>query len=154
MHASNKMCAGCHNLIDPIGFGFEKFDAIGMRREKHKLLFYPNLTGVAARRAKPKEIELDLDTKGWVAGLPNSEFTSPRELGDLLREIAAVPGVHGQAGVPLHGRPAGYSGRQARPDRRRWKQFRKSDFRFKELMVALVKSRESSDSREDCQCRK
>ena len=45
MHAGNKMCAGCHNLIDPIGFGFEKFDAIGMRREKHKLLFYPNLDG-------------------------------------------------------------------------------------------------------------
>ena len=84
MHASNHMCAGCHNLIDPIGFGFEKFDAIGMRREKHKLLFYPNLTGVAARRAKPKEIDLDLDTKGWVAGLPDSQFTSPRQLGELL----------------------------------------------------------------------
>ena len=64
MHAGNKMCAGCHNLIDPIGFGFEKFDAIGMRREKHKLLFYPNLTGVAARRAKPKEIDLELIPAG------------------------------------------------------------------------------------------
>src|SRR5258708_28873669 len=84
MHAGNKMWAGCHNLIDPIGFGFEKFDAIGMRRENHKLLFYPNLTGVAARRAKPKEIALELDTKGVVAGLQNSEFTSPRELGGLL----------------------------------------------------------------------
>src|SRR5258708_32936700 len=83
MHAGNKMWAGCHNLIDPIGFGFEKFDAIGMRREKHKLLFYPNLTGVAARRSKPKEIDLELDTKVWVAGLPDSEFTSARELGDL-----------------------------------------------------------------------
>ena len=84
MHATNKMCASCHNLIDPIGFGFEKFDAIGMRREKHKLLFYPNVTGVAARRAKPKEVDLELDTKGWVAGFANSEFTSPRELGELL----------------------------------------------------------------------
>src|SRR5438876_774506 len=64
MHAGNQMCAGCHNLIDPIGFGLEKFDAIGMRREKHKLLFYPQLTGVAARRAKPKEVELELNTKG------------------------------------------------------------------------------------------
>ena len=37
----NKVCAGCHNLIHPIGFGLEKFDAIGMRREKQKLLFFP-----------------------------------------------------------------------------------------------------------------
>ena len=146
MHASNKMCAGCHNLIDPIGFGFEKFDAIGMRREKHKLLFYPNLTGVAARRAKPKEIELDLDTKGWVAGLPDSEFTSPRELGDLL---ANSP----QCQECLVKQVFRYmSGRQDTPADRpvltqALEQFRKSDYRFKELMVALVKSRESSDSR-------
>ena len=29
----------CHNLIDPIGFGLEKFDAIGQRRDKLKLTF-------------------------------------------------------------------------------------------------------------------
>jgi hypothetical protein len=146
MHAGNKMCASCHNLIDPIGFGFEKFDAIGMRREKHKLLFYPNLTGVASRRAKPKEIDLELDTKGWVAGLPDSEFTSPRELGDLL---AKSP----QCQECLVKQVFRYmSGRQDTPADRpalsqALEQFRKSDFRFKELMVALVKSRESSDSR-------
>jgi hypothetical protein len=146
MHAGNKMCAGCHNLIDPIGFGFEKFDAIGMRREKHKLLFYPNLTGVAARRSKPKEIDLDLDTKGWVAGLPNSDFTSPRELGDLL---AKSP----QCQECLVKQVFRYmSGRQDTPADRpvltqALDEFRKSDYRFKELMVALVKSRESSDSR-------
>src|SRR5262249_9687089 len=81
MHATNQMCATCHNLIDPIGFGFEKFDAIGMRREKQKLLFYPTLTGAAARRAQPKQVELDLDTKGMVAGLADSDFSSPRQLG-------------------------------------------------------------------------
>ena len=64
MHAGNKMCAGCHNLIDPIGFGFEKFDAIGMRREKHKLLFYPNLTGVAARRRKTQRDRLGIGYEG------------------------------------------------------------------------------------------
>src|SRR5438094_248210 len=84
MHANDPSCATCHKLIDPIGFGFEKFDAIGMRREKHKLLFYPNLTGVAGRRAQPKQIELELDTKGSVAGISGSEFSSPRELGEIL----------------------------------------------------------------------
>ena len=146
MHASNKMCAGCHNLIDPIGFGFEKFDAIGMRREKHKLLFYPNLTGAAARRAKPKEIELELDTKGQVAGLQNSEFTSPRELGEIL---ARTP----QCQECLVKQVFRYmSGRQDTPaDRPVLNQalevFRNSDYHFRELMIALVKWSEFPDPR-------
>ncbi len=144
-HAAVKMCAGCHNLIDPIGFGFERFDAIGMRREKLKLLFYPNVGGAAGRRAKPKEIELELDTKGMVAGIPNSGFTSPRELGDIL---ARTP----QCQECLVKQVFRYmSGRQDTPaDRpaiaRALEAFRKSDYRFKELMVALVKSKEFSVS--------
>jgi len=31
-HRSNPACAGCHNLMDPIGLSLEKFDAIGRRR--------------------------------------------------------------------------------------------------------------------------
>ena len=145
MHATNQMCAGCHKLIDPIGFGFEKFDAIGMRREKHKLLFYPNLTGVAARRAKPKEIELELDTKGSVAGIQDSEFTSPRELGEILAKTPQCQEcmvkqvfryMAGRLDTPAD-RPVLNQALEA---------FRKSDFHFKELMVALVKSREFPDT--------
>ncbi|MEI7686132.1 MAG: DUF1588 domain-containing protein, partial [Planctomycetota bacterium] len=33
-HVSNASCATCHVRIDPFGFAFEKFDAIGRRREK------------------------------------------------------------------------------------------------------------------------
>ncbi len=29
-------CAGCHNLIDPLGFGFENFDELGRFRETNK----------------------------------------------------------------------------------------------------------------------
>jgi hypothetical protein len=32
MHASVPACAGCHNLMDPIGFTFENFDATGAYR--------------------------------------------------------------------------------------------------------------------------
>ena len=32
-HALDPSCAGCHNLMDPIGFGLENFDAIGAYRE-------------------------------------------------------------------------------------------------------------------------
>jgi hypothetical protein len=32
-HAADPSCSGCHALIDPIGFGFEKYDGIGKYRE-------------------------------------------------------------------------------------------------------------------------
>jgi hypothetical protein len=33
-HRADPMCASCHALMDPIGFGFENFDGIGRWREK------------------------------------------------------------------------------------------------------------------------
>jgi hypothetical protein len=32
-HSSNPACAGCHALIDPVGFGMENYDAIGRYRQ-------------------------------------------------------------------------------------------------------------------------
>jgi hypothetical protein len=32
-HSEDPVCAGCHSLMDPIGFGFEHFDGIGRYRE-------------------------------------------------------------------------------------------------------------------------
>jgi hypothetical protein len=32
-HRANETCARCHNLIDPIGFSLENFDAVGRWRE-------------------------------------------------------------------------------------------------------------------------
>jgi len=31
-HRTNAVCAGCHNLMDPVGLSLEKFDAIGRWR--------------------------------------------------------------------------------------------------------------------------
>jgi len=31
-HATDAACAGCHKLMDPIGFGFERYDGIGRFR--------------------------------------------------------------------------------------------------------------------------
>ena len=33
-HSSDPYCAGCHKLMDPIGFGFESYDGIGQFRTK------------------------------------------------------------------------------------------------------------------------
>ena len=32
-HSADALCAGCHRLMDPLGFGFEHFDGIGRYRE-------------------------------------------------------------------------------------------------------------------------
>jgi len=141
-HTSNRSCAGCHNLIDPIGFGLEKFDAIGMRREKDKLLFYPVVEDmVAARKAKPKIVELELDTSGVVAGFEDSRFTSPRQLGEIL---ARTP----QCQECIVKQVFRYmAGRLDTPADRpllngALEDFRSSGFRFKELLVSLIKERE------------
>ena len=58
------------------------------------------------RRTPPKTIDLDIDAKGYVAGIPNSQFSSPTELGAVLAKSAAVPGMHREAVLPLYGRAA------------------------------------------------
>ncbi|MEQ2008952.1 MAG: DUF1592 domain-containing protein [Limisphaerales bacterium] len=34
LHRTDPVCANCHKILDPIGFGLENFDAIGLWREK------------------------------------------------------------------------------------------------------------------------
>jgi hypothetical protein len=140
-HTSSKVCASCHSLIDPIGFGLEKFDAIGMRREQQKLLFYPS--GHAARRAKPKEVLLDLDTTARVAGVPNSEFTSARQLGELLaRTPQCQECIVRQVFRYLAGRPETPADRPVL--NRALEAFRQSDFRFKQILISLTAARVQS----------
>ena len=144
MHANAPMCAGCHNLIDPIGFGFEKFDAIGMRREQYKLVF----DSEESSSGRSKEVLLDLDTSAWVTGIADSKFTSPRGLGELL---AQTPQCHECVVKQLFRYMAG---RQDTPaDRpivnRALDRFRDSGFRFKELMVAFITEKVTPSTRRD-----
>ena len=139
IHLSNESCASCHNLIDPIGFGLEKYDAIGRRQEKLKITFYPDRA--SRDQAAAKSVELELDTRGHIAGIPKSEFSNPRELG---RVLAASPQCH-ECVVKQVFRYA--SGRMETPaDRpvieRALADFRDSQFRFKSLIIALAKWRE------------
>ena len=68
LHTKNPVCANCHRVLDPIGFGLENFDAIGRWREK-------NEAGVA------------IDSMGKLPS--GSSFTSPAALKQLLakREV-------------------------------------------------------------------
>ncbi len=139
-HATNPSCATCHNLIDPIGFGFERFDAIGGRRDTFKLLFFGDREG-GNRRAPPKTIELDLDTTGFVAGIPESKFSSPRELGRVLAGSSQCQ----ECIVKQYFRYT--AGRLETPAdrpviREVLENFRRSQFRFRELIIVLMRSRE------------
>src|SRR5262249_42555701 len=144
---NNRACATCHNLIDPIGFGLEKFDAIGMRREKDKPLFYPVMEDmVAARKAKPKIVEVDLDTTGVVAGLQDSRFTSPRQLGEMLaRAPQCQECIVKQVFRYMSGRLDTPADRPSLNEA--LEDFRNSGFHFKELLVSLVRGREESLAR-------
>jgi hypothetical protein len=142
MHTTEKMCASCHGLIDPIGFGFEKFDAIGQRREKLKLTFGQTF-GEGEKRADRKvtTVELDLDTSGQVAGLPNSVFQTPKELGAVLAASAQCQ----ECFVKQYFRYV--AGRTETPADRPLirsvlEDFKRSDYKFRELIISMVRARE------------
>jgi len=59
LHRTNAVCANCHKILDPIGFGLENFDAIGRWRDQDD-------SGGA------------IDAGGELPG--GKHFTSPREL--------------------------------------------------------------------------
>ncbi|MBM3849412.1 MAG: DUF1592 domain-containing protein [Verrucomicrobia bacterium] len=63
LHTRNPVCANCHRVLDPIGFGLENFDAVGRWREK-------NEAGVA------------IDASGRLP--TGATFSTPAELKRLL----------------------------------------------------------------------
>jgi len=71
-HSDDIACSGCHNLMDPIGFGFEGYDAVGLYREK--------------------ENGLTLDTSGEIKGSKDADgkFNGAVELADRLANSEEV----------------------------------------------------------------
>lgn len=136
IHLSNPSCASCHHLIDPIGFGLEKFDAVGAYRPTLKLTIFP--ARHEEKKEQPKKVELPLDTTGSVIGLKDSNFSSPRELGMILASTTQCQ----QCVVKMLFRYM--AGRHEVPaDRivldRAFEDFKQSGFDFQELMVSLAK---------------
>jgi hypothetical protein len=141
-HVTNPSCATCHKLIDPIGFGLEKFDGIGTRRDTFKLQFYARRRGEEGYRRTPaKTVDLDIDATGYVAGIPGSQFSSPSQLGAVLAGSAQCQ----ECMVKQYFRYI--SGRLETPaDRPVIRQivddFRNSQFRFKEMIVSMMRLKE------------
>ena len=71
-HKNDPACSGCHNLMDPIGFGFENYDAVGLYRTK--------------------EGTLPVDASGEVVGADDADgkFVGAVELAKQLAESDTV----------------------------------------------------------------
>lgn len=140
IHLSDQTCAGCHRLIDPIGFGFERYDAIGKFRTTQQVTIYPTADELKNKiKTKPTEYRLDIDAAGSVSGIPNSEFTSPRQAGKLLAED---PGCQKCVVKQLFRYAAGRT--ETQRDRAAidsaLARFQNSQFRFQELIISIVTS--------------
>ena len=120
--------------MDPIGFGLEKFDAVGARRDQLKLMFHKRHDD---DDEKPKTIMLPLDAHGSIVGITDSNFSNPRELGILL---AGRPEC--QECIVRQLFRYGWGRHETGADRTviqgAFERFRQSQFRFKELMISLV----------------
>jgi hypothetical protein len=64
VHRSKPLCSSCHSRMDPIGLGFENFNAMGMWREKE--------------RGQP------IDSKGQL--ITGESFESVQQLKEILRD--------------------------------------------------------------------
>jgi hypothetical protein len=141
-HTTSASCATCHKLMDGVGFGLEKFDAVGARRDQLVLEFRVKKGEDEEDVHAPKRtVTLPLNTQAYVAGIPNSEFTSPLQLGAVLAKSAQCQ----ECVVKQYFRfQAGRTDTLAdRPLLRRvTEDFRDSGFHFKQLILSLVVLRE------------
>jgi hypothetical protein len=141
-HVENPTCASCHRLMDPIGFGFEHFDAIGRYREQ-EMIPVPGRRGGGGGggRGGPPPIPLDIDAQGEIAGLPNSNFSGAKQLGAILAESPVC-----QECIVRQMFRYSYGRLETTSDEKTidqlYEQFKASGFKFKSLLVALVESPE------------
>ena len=132
-HVENPTCATCHRLMDPIGFGLENYDAMGHWRDREVL----EIEGVGPK-APRKQVELAIDSTGEIAGLANAAFSEPRQIGRLLADSRACQEcVVKQVFRYAFGRVEAPADREA--VRSAYAVFRESGFKFKELLIALVR---------------
>ena len=114
-HRSDAICAGCHQHFDPLGLAFEHFDGDGS--------FRPDDRGLA------------LDVAGEIDGL---SFDGARELTDAVASHEQlVPCLTRRLIEHATGSKEHLNGASIEPIA---EQFEASDYRFRELLLALVTS--------------
>lgn len=140
LHASQPVCASCHKLVDPIGYGFEHFDTVGAYRETEPVRVEP--TPQQEREgAKATEHSLPIDSTGFVAGIADSAFESPQDVGRILAQSPICQKcIVRQLFRYLFGRSE--TSRDTQVIERAYNRFERSGFVFRELVLGLVVTEE------------
>lgn len=117
-HRANPACSGCHNLMDPIGFAFEHYDAIGRWRSSE------DGTPVDSAGGLPDGSKFD-----GVAGLQEALLKRPELFATTLTEKLLTYGLG--RGMEYYDAPAVRSIVRGAE---------KQDFRFSSFILGIVNS--------------
>ncbi len=110
-HTANPECAGCHEMIDPLGFGFEHYDGVGRYREtdsgepvdasgaltgirEQRLAGdYDGAVELADRLARSGEVRNCITSKWYTYAMGRSPTEAEKcALGDIQQTFAASGG--------------------------------------------------------------
>jgi hypothetical protein len=117
-HRANPACAGCHNLMDPIGFALENYDAVG-RWRTHEDGKPIDATGAS----------LDGSTFEGVAGLEQALLARPESFVGILTEKLLTYALG--RGVEYYDAPA---------VRKIVREAKSANYRFSSLILGIVES--------------
>jgi hypothetical protein len=117
-HRANPACSSCHNLMDPVGFALENFDAVGRRRTT--------------------EAGLPVDAAGGLPDGSRFEGVAGLEEGLLRRPDVFVGALTNKLLTFALGRGIEYYDGPA--VRQIVRTTREADYRFSALIVGIVKS--------------
>jgi hypothetical protein len=138
LHLNSESCSACHRLIDPIGLGFEQYDAIGVFQPTPALPGGRNRPG-AEDGDVPTTGDSEVEAVGYIQGIADSEFSTPKELGRILAaNEAAQKCIVKQLFRYAFGREETANDQPVIDQV--LERFRASGFRFRELIVAIVTS--------------
>ena len=82
LHRTNPVCANCHQILDPIGFGLEKFDAIGRWRDRDS-----NGQPIDATGELPGQLPGDLSGAKRFSGPADLKAIIAGRNGDVARNL-------------------------------------------------------------------
>jgi hypothetical protein len=120
-HRENPACAGCHALMDPIGFSLENFDAIGAWRDRE----YGSDTPL-------------IDASGQL--LDGSDVTGPVELREALMSEPELFVATVVEKLMVYALGRGLVASDMPTIRRIVQEARASDYRFSELVLGIARS--------------
>ena len=117
-HRANPACANCHAKMDPLGFAFENYNAIGGFREK--------------------DGEFPIEAGGILPG--GKAFQGPVELKSILKEQRGKVGRNLTEKLMIYGLGRGLEYYDRRSVQKIQEELEKNDYKFSTLAVEIVKS--------------